>query len=360
MEIFSYKEIETATKEFSLSRLIGKGSHGCVYKGVLKGGKIVAVKKPSKGLQILQDNTKLDNEIDILSSLPKTQYIVNIVGVSHDVLTRKKLLVIEFMSNGSLHHSLHNNSANPPTWSKRAFIVLRLARAIQILHGSKPSVIHRDIKSSNILFDSNWNPKLADFGLSVRLANDSESLSYSPSQPAGTIGYLDPSYTTPCKLTKIDVFSFGVVVLEIFSCRRAIDVSMETSSIVEWALPLIKNQRVAEVCDSRMGLLPSNMVGRIQCMLNIAARCVSSDENSRPSMTEIVTELEDCIVERVHFPIWQSLFPIYCMIRARNRGSKTTTIKCRRYPEDVSRGSKVLSVRDILDDEEELESSQTR
>ncbi|MCL7045924.1 hypothetical protein MKW94_002127 [Papaver nudicaule] len=128
---------------------------------------------------------------------------------------------------------------------------------------------------------------------------------------------------------------------------------METSSIVEWALPLIKNQRVSEVCDSRMGSLPSNMVGSIQCMLNIAARCVSSNENSRPSMAEIVSELEDCVVERVHLPIsWQTFFPIDCMMGDGNRRLKKTIIKCRKYQEDVSRGSKVLSVRDILDDDE--------
>nr|DAD37338.1 TPA_asm: hypothetical protein HUJ06_007979 [Nelumbo nucifera] len=184
MEEFKYGELQAATDDFSLTRLIGKGSHGCVYKGVLRDGKLIAVKKPSLGLQILQDNSKIDHEIEILSALRRSPHLVNMVGISHDHLTQKKLLVMEFMPNGSLHDLLHNVST-PPSWPKRAFMALQIARAVQALHEAQPCVIHRDIKSANILFDSNWNAKLADFGLAVRLGDVNQPVP-PPSQPAAT------------------------------------------------------------------------------------------------------------------------------------------------------------------------------
>lgn len=347
MERFEYKDLRAATDDFSISNLIGKGSHGCVYKGVLGDGKLVAIKKPSLGLQLLQDNSKIDNEIQILSSLCKNPYLVNLVGISHDHSTQKKLLVMEFMPNGSLHDSLHNKSTTP-TWAKRVHMALQIARAVQTLHMAKPSVIHRDIKSANILFDSNWNAKLADFGLAVR-----ESESASPTdQPAGTIGYLDPCYTTPAKLsTKNDVFSFGVVLLEIISCRRAIEVEREPASIVEWALPLIHEGRMIDVCDPRAAP-PANMESTISCMLNIAARCVSSKEERRPSMAEIVTKLESCAVERNRFPAWRSLIWSVLLRRRPRTAIKTTTIICTTHHADVrvdhSRGK--LLIREVLAD----------
>lgn len=317
----SMKDVEVATKGFSLDRLIGKGSHGCVYKGVLKGGEIVAVKKASVGLQLLQDDSKLDNEIEILSSL-RSPHIVNLLGVGQD--SSMKVLITEFMPHGSMEDYLHNDPC-PPSWFRRAVMALQLAQAVLSLHESTPPVIHRDIKSANILLDSNWNARLADFGLAVRghfangsidlrsiisssssgsgsgSSNSSDTKSkvvqliQSPAVPAGTIGYLDPCYTTPAHLsTKNDVFSFGVVLLEIVSCRRAMDIAFEPASIVEWALPLIEGDRIREVCDSRV-VLPYFMKGAIRQMLAVAARCVSYKKDRRPSMAEIVRELQGVV-----------------------------------------------------------------
>ncbi|KAF8404239.1 hypothetical protein HHK36_009121 [Tetracentron sinense] len=351
MEEFDYQDLQAATDGFSLSRLMGKGSHGCVYKGVLRDGKLVAVKKPSLGLEILQDNSMLDNETKILSSLRRSPYIVNLFGVStHEDSNKKKLLVMEFMPNGSLHDLLHNVST-PPTWSKRAVIALQIARAVQFLHEAKPYVIHRDIKSPNILFDSNWNAKLADFGLAVRQSDPNLPI-LSLSQPAGTIGYLDPCYTTPSKLsTKNDVFSFGVVLLEIISSTQAIDVGREPASIVEWALPLIQEDRVMEVCDKRVAL-PTNMETTIRCILNIAARCVSSEEERRPSMGEIAIELENCVVQRVRLPVWVSIFSSIRFRRRRKIATQTTTILCTKHEEDahLDLPRRKLLIREVLAD----------
>ncbi|MQL99581.1 hypothetical protein Taro_032309 [Colocasia esculenta] len=296
MKEFDYSDIEVATGGFALENLIGKGSHGCVYRGVLGGGKRVAVKAPSQGLRLLGDGEKLENEIDVLASV-RGRYLVNLLGISRSPAHGgQRLLVIEHMPNGSLHDLLHGASpaaAAPPAWPWRAVVALQVARAVRTLHEAAPPVIHRDIKSANIMFDERWNARLADFSLAVRETHEG---AHSP--PAGTIGYLDPGYTAPGKLSpKNDVFSFGVVLLELVSCRMAMDAACITTSIVAWALPLIRDGRVLEVSDQRVALTCSmeRALGRV---LDVAARCVSSDEKGRPSMGEVVAELQ-AVVEQM-------------------------------------------------------------
>lgn len=330
MHEFHYEELEAATENFSSSRIIGKGSHGCIYKGILKDGKLIAIKKQSLGLQKLQDNSKLDNEIRILLSLPPNPYLITLLGTSHDCTAKNRVIVMEHMPNGTLHDLLHV-SPSPPPWPKRLQVAIQVAKAVQFIHEADPSVIHRDIKSANILFDENWNARLADFGLAIMRGQVSQQVdSESLSRPAGTIGYLDPCYTAPCKLsTKNDVFSFGVVLLEIVSATKAIDVCRDPSSIVEWALPLIEEDRVEEICDERV-ILPAYMESKIRNMLHIAARCVSSHEDHRPSMSEIVHEMENCFVERVRFSLWIDILDTFLRSRrqrtvAKRKGDAVTT-----------------------------------
>ncbi|KAJ4717378.1 Kinase family protein [Melia azedarach] len=303
--------------------LIGRGSHGSVYKGILQEGRVVAIKRASiNGVEVQQDNLKkLGNEIRVLSSLQensKSPHVVNFLGKSHDSGddddnnnnnndddNSNKLLVIEFMPNGSLHELLHSGVGTPPPWPKRVEIAMQIAKAVQFLHENDPGIIHRDIKSSNILLDSNWDAKLADFGLAV---SEAEFRTLQTVQPAGTIGYLDPSYTIPSKLSrKTDIFSFGVVLLEIISCRKAIDVSRFPSSIVDWAMPLMRGGKLMEVCDSRVPL-PIFMEGAVKHMLHVAASCVSTEEENRPGIAEILmggTCFND--VRRVRsVPVWMN------------------------------------------------------
>uniref|UniRef100_A0A5B7CB56 non-specific serine/threonine protein kinase n=1 Tax=Davidia involucrata TaxID=16924 RepID=A0A5B7CB56_DAVIN len=358
---FKYQELEEATENFSSRRLIGKGSHGCIYKGSLKDGKHVAIKKPSLGLQKLQDNSQLDNEIRILSSLSQNPFLINLLGTSHDS-ANNRVIVLELMPNGTLHDSLHSASTPPPPWPKRAKMALQIARAVQFLHEGKPVIIHRDIKSDNILFDSNWNAKLGDFGLAVRQGDESDRVD-SLSRPAGTIGYLDPCYTTPGKLsTRNDVFSFGVVLLEIISGTKALDVSRVPASIVEWAMSSIEEHRLMEICDKRIAL-PGCMEGAIRHIIHVAARCVSSKENLRPSIGEIVMEMENYSLERVRFPIWMN---IMCNFRKQQKmirrltnkttttAAAATTIICTAahqeniHDHDISKGK--LLLREVLAD----------
>lgn len=331
MEEYDYEELVKATENFSPKRLVGKGSHGSVYKGTVKDNKLVAIKKPTYSPEVVHDNSKLDTEIRVLLSLRENPHVINLLGTSHDSANNKKLLVMELMPNGSLHDLLHV-CTTPPTWPKRVEIAIRVARAVQFLHEGKPLVIHRDIKSANILFDSNWNAKLADFGLAVLQSEDQVS-----QLPAGTIGYLDPCYTTPSKLsTKNDVFSFGVVLLEIISGRKAIDMCRTPASIVDWAVPLIGERRVHEICDTRIASLPTYMEATVRHMLCIAARCVSSNEELRPSIGEITRVIENHgVVQRVRFPIWMSFLRSVVLMRRQRKLARRWQARCATQQGDV-------------------------
>ncbi|KAI3497501.1 hypothetical protein L1887_40159 [Cichorium endivia] len=318
MKEFKHEELEEATHNYSRSHLIGKGSHGCIYKATLKNGQMVAIKRPSLGLCKLKDTSKIENEAHILSSFTPNRFLVNLLGTSHDSAGHT-VLIMEHMPGGMLHDLLHGGSS-PPSWCKRATMAIQIARAVRFLHNSKPVVVHRDIKSENILFDSRSNARLADFGLAIYI--NSLSQVDSVSLPAGTIGYLDPCYTTPCKLsTKNDVFSFGVVLLEIISGTKAIDVSRAPASIVEWSRGLIGKNQIMEICDKRV-TMPRHMEERIRNMLVLAIRCVSSDEKSRPSMTKIVKGLE-----RFRIPIWRDKIKSLVHLTSRKKlASKTCNI----------------------------------
>ncbi|KAK4382957.1 Serine/threonine-protein kinase-like protein [Sesamum angolense] len=247
---FNYEDLEVATENFSDAQLLGRGSHGLVYKGVLQGGRLVAIKKPSRAAQRLSisaNPSEFENEIDILSKLQSPR-LVNLVGFTKND-SQDRLLVVEFMSNGTLYDVLHSNP-RPPTWGRRIKLALQIAKAIETLHSLSPPVIHRDIKSANVLIDSNFNARLGDFGLALRCVDD-EKLRSTP--PAGTMGYLDPCYVTPDNLsTKTDVFSFGILLLEIVSGRKAIDMAHSPPSVVDWAIPLIRRGKFLSIYDPRV------------------------------------------------------------------------------------------------------------
>ncbi|MBA0760341.1 hypothetical protein Gotri_023091 [Gossypium trilobum] len=325
---FGYEQLVKATQSFCPSRLIGKGSHGAVYQGVLQDNRVVAVKRSSiNGVEAQRDNLKkLENEISILSSLRQSCNVISFLGASHDSVQNDKLLVMELMPNGSLHDLLHV-SATPPSWPQRVEIALQIARAVQFLHESKPSVIHRDIKSANILFDSNWTAKLCDFGLAISPA---DSLSQA-TQPA--------------------------VLLEIISCRKVIDVTKAPASIVEWAIPLVKKQRVVEICDSRIPF-PMYMESRIRRILSVASRCLSDKEERRPSIGEIIVAMETCSIEPVRsITTWNSVIQYLVQLKRRRKLSGEYCIRSAVYStrqgEDVNSHvstGKVVLLKEMLAD----------
>ncbi|KAH6837342.1 hypothetical protein C2S53_009602 [Perilla frutescens var. hirtella] len=277
---FDFSDLNSATDGFSAANFLGKGSHGSVYKAHLHQLKLVAAVKKSK-----DGGCGADNEVEILSRIYHPR-LVNLIGVAVDP-NQHKLIVVEYMPNGSLFDLLHG-SRKPPGWVKRTRFALQVAWAVHFLHSSQPPVIHRDIKSSNVLIDADFNSRISDFGLALR--GHVEDVKARSTPPAGTLGYLDPGYLAPGDLsTKSDVFSFGILLLEIISGRNAIDVNYSPPSVVEWALPKIKSGNFEGICDPRIG--PPDDAEALGRMAVVAARCVRSAAEKRPGMAEVM----DCL-----------------------------------------------------------------
>ncbi|KAF4356454.1 hypothetical protein CsatB_007691 [Cannabis sativa] len=315
---FSYDELAAATDGFSAESFLGKGSHGSVHRAVLDDGKLIAAvkktKQPSNSTPTTLHHFKFnaascpgncttpaENEIEILSRVQHPR-LVNLLGFCTDSMDRK-LIVVEYMPNGSLYDLLHSGSSRPPGWTRRVRFGYQVAKAVHALHTSNPPVIHRDIKSSNVLIDHDGDARLGDFGLSLRGHVEDVLVQCTP--PAGTLGYLDPGYLAPGDLTaKSDVFSFGILLLEIISGRNAIDVNYSPPSIVDWAVPVIKRGDYAGICDRRIG--PPANPALIRQLAVLAARCVRSTAEKRPSMVEVVECLK-VVRKRAHAPpIWNN------------------------------------------------------
>uniref|UniRef100_A0A1J3CAB4 Serine/threonine-protein kinase-like protein n=1 Tax=Noccaea caerulescens TaxID=107243 RepID=A0A1J3CAB4_NOCCA len=312
LRIFSYDELAAATNGFSAGNFLGKGSHGRVYKAFLDGGKLLAAVKRTT-IAAGGDHNKcssvsqVDNEIEILSRV-RHRWMVNLIGFCVDHRRKTKLLVVEYMPNGTLHDHLHSLSTTSldhhRSWNRRIKNALQIATAVHALHSAETPVIHRDIKSSNILIDSDGNARLADFGLALIGNVDDERLKSTP--PAGTLGYLDPSYLAPADLTaKSDVFSFGILLLEMISGRDAIDLSFSPPCIVDWAVPLIKRGECAAIGDSRIRNRPQTAV--IRRLAVMAARCVRSTVEKRPDMSEVVECLSSVRKISKAYPVWNRL-----------------------------------------------------
>lgn len=314
---FLYTDLLAATNAFSAETYLGKGSHGRVYKANLNlpnhpNHLIVAVKTtklttkpthkhPTNCTGCGNCTSPAENEIEILSQVPSPR-LVNLIGYCTDP-NGNKLIVVEYMPNGSLHDILHS-ATRPPGWIRRIRFALQVAKAVRELHASNPPVIHRDIKSSNVLIDGDWNARLGDFGLALRGHVEDVRVKCTP--PAGTLGYLDPCYLAPEDLSaKSDVFSFGILLLEIISGRNAIDVNYSPPSVVDWAVPLIRRGDFDGICDRRIGTPFDPTV--IRQLAILAARCVRSTAEKRPEMVEVV-ECLNLAKKRIEASrIWSSL-----------------------------------------------------
>ncbi|XP_057957012.1 serine/threonine-protein kinase-like protein ACR4 [Malania oleifera] len=292
-QMFTYDELERATGGFKEESQVGKGSFSCVFKGVLNDGNVVAVKRAIMSSDMKKNSKEFHTELDLLSRLNHA-HLLNLLGYCEE--GGERLLVYEFMAHGSLHQHLHGNKAlkEQLDWVRRVTIAVQAARGIEYLHGyACPPVIHRDIKSSNILIDEEHNARVADFGLS--LLGPADSGSPLAELPAGTLGYLDPEYYRLHYLTtKSDVYSFGVLLLEILSGRKAIDMQFEEGNIVEWAVPLIKSGNISAVLDPVLKA-PSDLEA-LKRIANVACKCVRMRGKERPSMDKVTTALERTLV----------------------------------------------------------------
>ncbi|CAN6903442.1 unnamed protein product [Brassica oleracea] len=288
---FSYEELAEITQGFARHNILGEGGFGCVYKGTLHDGKVVAVKQLKAGSG--QGDREFKAEVEIISRVHH-RHLVSLVG--YCISDQHRLLIYEYVSNQTLEHHLHGRGRPVLEWSKRVRIAIGSAKGLAYLHEDcHPKIIHRDIKSANILLDDEYEAQVADFGL-ARL-NDTTQTHVS-TRVMGTFGYLAPEYASSGKLTdRSDVFSFGVVLLELVTGRKPVDQNqpLGEESLVEWARPLllkaIETGDFSELIDRR--LEKHYVEHEVFRMIETAAACVRHSGPKRPRMVQVVRAL-DC------------------------------------------------------------------
>ncbi|KAL3618955.1 hypothetical protein CASFOL_037183 [Castilleja foliolosa] len=288
VQVFSYSELEEATNSFDPSRVLGDGGFGTVYYGVLPGGHIVAVKR-------LYDNhfkrvEQFMNEVEILTQL-RHKNLVKLYGCtskrSHDLL-----LVYEYVPNGTVSDHLNGKRAKSGllSWPIRLNIAIETADALNYLH--KSNIIHRDVKTNNILLDNDFHVKVADFGLSRLFPNDVTHVS---TAPQGTPGYVDPEYYQCYQLTeKSDVYSFGVVLIELLSSLQAVDTNRHRHDInlANMAVNKIQNRALHELVDLSLGFETNSTVRRMVTLVaELAFQCLQQERDMRPSMEQVLEPL---------------------------------------------------------------------
>ncbi|XP_041990084.1 probable LRR receptor-like serine/threonine-protein kinase At1g56140 [Salvia splendens] len=284
---FSYAELRAATGDFDPSNKLGEGGFGPVYKGTLADGRLVAVKQLSVASH--QGKSQFVAEIATISAV-QHRNLVKLYGCCIEGV--KRLLVYEYLENKSLDQILFGPSSGTSLfldWKTRSDICMGVARGLAYLHEeSRLRIVHRDVKASNILLDSDLVPKLSDFGL-AKLYDDKQT--HISTRVAGTIGYLAPEYAMRGHLTeKADVFSFGVVALEIVSGRLNSDTSLETERmyLLEWAWNLHENSKEIELVDPMLQEYDDDEVKRI---IDIALLCTQASPGLRPMMSRVVAML---------------------------------------------------------------------
>ncbi|CAK8574023.1 unnamed protein product [Lathyrus sativus] len=286
--LFSYDELRKATNNFDHTKELGDGGFGTVYFGKLPDGREVAVKR------LYEHNYRrveqFMNEVNILTTL-RHKNLVSLYGCTSRH-SRELLLVYEYISNGTIASHLHGELAKPNLlpWSIRIKIAIETATALTYLHAS--GIIHRDVKTSNILLDDNFRVKVADFGLSRLFPEDATHVS---TAPQGTPGYLDPEYHQFYQLTsKSDVYSFGVVLIELISSKPAVDInrSREEINLSTLATKKIQESAIDELVDPSLGFHSDDEVNSmIVSVAELAFQCLQRDKELRPSMEEVLDEL---------------------------------------------------------------------
>ncbi|XP_047083917.1 wall-associated receptor kinase-like 14 [Lolium rigidum] len=291
--LYSYREIERATSGFSEDHRLGTGAYGTVYAGRLSDNRLVAVKRIKQQRDNSDGLDSVMNEVKLVSSVSHRN-LVRLLGccIEHG----QQILVYEFMPNGTLAQHLQRERGPAVPWTVRLRMAAETAKAIAYLHSEvHPPIYHRDIKSSNILVDHEYNSKVADFGLS-RMGMTSVDSSHISTAPQGTPGYVDPQYHQNFHLSdKSDVYSFGVVLVEIITAMKVVDFSRGPSEInlAQLAVEKIGRGCVDDIIDPYLD--PHRdawTLTSIHKVAELAFRCLAFQSEIRPSMAEVADELE--------------------------------------------------------------------
>ncbi|XP_061373357.1 putative wall-associated receptor kinase-like 16 [Gastrolobium bilobum] len=299
-KVFTEAELKDATNNFDEGRVLGQGGHGTVYRGILHDNRTVAIKKSK-----ISDPSQIEqfiNEVIVLSQI-NHRNVVKLLGCCLE--TQVPLLVYEFIPNGTIYEHLHDQSNSVKLkWKTRLRIATEAAGALAYLHSAiSTPIIHRDVKTTNILLDHNLIAKVSDFGASRIVPLDKNQLT---TLVQGTLGYLDPEYFQTSHLTeKSDVYSFGVVLAELITGKKALSFARreEDRNLAVYFLSSMKEGRLINIVDSH--IIDEANIEQLTGVAHIAKRCLKVNREERPTMKEVAMELEGLKVVEKHQ--WESV-----------------------------------------------------
>lgn len=308
---FTMEDIIKATGNFSASNVIGEGAFGTVYKGKLRDGSLVAIKRAKKNIFNQHVSSEFKNEVLTMSKIEHLN-LVRLYGyLEHG---DERIIVEEYIGNGTLREHLDAcTGGSGLEMTERLDIAIDIAHAVAYLHTySDPPIIHRDIKASNTLITEKLRAKVVDFGF-ARLASEDPGATHISTQVKGSTGYLDPEYLRTYQLTeKSDVYSFGVLLVEMMTGRHPIETKrpLKERVTIKWAMQKLKEKDAVLVMDLRLRRSPASVTA-LESILKLARQCLASTRESRPSMrkcAEVLWEVRKEFRERASSPL-PSAFP---------------------------------------------------